>query len=977
MAEEDLRENPFRDEIYDYLLSMGYCQSKRADYDYQNAIDKAKLFEFLESSQKEQLKLFKATHGKGYKERFIKLLNDKINSRGLLQALHEQIEDYSSSTKFFLAFFKPNLEEMNDGFGLYDRNILSVHREFAYEDKEDSFRVDLAIFLNGIPIVMIELKKQTAGQRAGFEGTKQFKYTRNPDEPIFSFNRRTLVYLAMDEFEAFVSTRLDKKDTLFLPFNKGAEDEGAGNPIVEGQHCTHYVWEEILRKDMLLKIIREFMFIDDEGIMIFPRYHQLDAVLKIEADVRAIGIGGRYLVWHSAGSGKTKTIAWLAKRLINLPEIDTVVVISDRNVIDSQLGNEITTVDGKKGVARWIENNSAELLKAIQAGGYIVVTTLQKFPFILQQMEEKQKRKFAIIIDEAHSSAAGKTLSKVSETLSGKSLKDAVVSDEAYEEYEDSQGLLLKQESRIKSSSNISYFAFTATPKTETMELFGSRKEMGKQYFHKYAMKQAIQEGFILNPLAAYTTYNEKFEIKKKKDDNTEYESSSASAAILNYITSSDEVIDIKTEIIMKDFISKRIQWLSGKGKAMLITPSRKHAVCYKLAIDKYIEKNGYAFKAVAAFTGTIEIEGIKYTEENMNAVFKEKDIKKLISNNENVRIIVVADKLQTGFDETKLCILYVDKKLNSAVKAVQTLSRINRASAGKKTFILDFVNKAEEIKAYFKPYLGGELYLPPENETDPNLLFVKRDKLLDYYIFTIDQADRAYALIKDGNKHSGELTALFAQMKQNFNKLKKDQQKLFTAEISKFVKLFYYISTVYNTWNNDMKRLAVFLDALHNVLYQKASDTKINPDELVELVVYSAEKAVEDENLLGDTMEYSFDKISTESVIKEKSYSLIDEIIERINTRYGNYENASKEFNEIVDTLSNDNDMIVNIRDSSPSAYEAEAIDKIGQIFVNGILSSDEARSQFFAQISSDKDVLRTLAKAVIRRIQDGLIAS
>jgi type I restriction enzyme R subunit len=977
MAREDLKENPFRDEIYDYLLNSGYCPGKKTDYDFRNALDRARLFDFLESSQKEQLEQFKATHGKGYKDRFIKLLNDKINSRGLLLSLNEPIEDYTSSTRFYLAFFKPNLEGMSDGLSLYDKNILSINREFAYEDKEDSFRVDLAIFLNGIPIIMIELKKQTAGQRASFEGTNQFKYRRNPDELIFSFNRRTLVYLTMDEFEAFISTRLDQKNTVFLPFNRGSTDEGAGNPTVEGKHCTYYVWEEILPKDMLLKIIREFMFIDDEGVMIFPRYHQLDAVLKTEADVRTNGIGGRYLIWHSAGSGKTKTIAWLSKRLINLPEIDTVVVISDRTVIDSQLGNEITTVDGKTGVAQWIEDNSAELLKALQAGGYIVVTTLQKFPFILEQLKEQQQRRFAIIIDEAHSSAAGKTMSKISETLSGKSFKDAIISDEVYEEFEDSQGLLLKQENRIKATRNVSYFAFTATPKVETMELFGTRKEIGKQYFHKYSMKQAIQEGFILNPLAAYTTYNEKFEIKKKKNDDTEYESSRATAAILKHITSSPEVIDIKTAIIMEDFISKRISWLGGKAKAMLITPSRKHAVCYKLAIDKYIEKHGYAFKAVVAFTGTIEIDGINYTEENMNAGLKEKDIKKLISNHDQVRIIVVADKLQTGFDENKLCILYVDKKLNSSVKAVQTLSRINRAAEGKKTFILDFVNTAEEIQAYFKPYIGGELYLPAENETDPNILFGKRDKLLDYYVFTLNQADQGYALIKDGNKHSGELTSLFSQIKQNFEKLKEVEQQLFIAEAAKFIKLFYYISTVYNVWNNDMKRLAVFLDALHNVLNVKAQDAGINPDELVELVVYSAEKAIEDENLLGDSIEYSFDKISTESVVKEKSYSLIDEIIERINTRYGNYENASKELNEIVDTLSNDKDMIVNIRDSTPSAYEAEAIDKIGQIFVNRILSLDEEQSRFFAQISSDKDVLRTLAQAVIRRIQEGLRAS
>lgn len=977
MAGEDLRENPFRDEIFDYLLENGYTKSYKADYDYKNALDTAKLFSFLESSQKEQFAKFKSSYGSSYKERFIKLLNSKVDYRGLLAALNEQIEDYASSTKFSLAFFKPNMEIMDEGSAKYHNNILSVRREFSYEDKGESCRVDLAIFLNGIPIIMLELKKQTAGQKAGFEGTKQFRERRNPDELIFNFNKRTLVYFALDEFEAYIATCLNKKETKFLPFNKGSLDEGAGNPTKDGKHSTYYLWEEILQRDMLLKIIRDYMFIDEEGTMIFPRYHQLDAVLKLETDVKAQGIGGRYLVWHSAGSGKTKTIAWLSKRLINIPDINTVIVISDRSVIDSQLGNEITTVDGKKGVVKWIENNSKELLQALDAGQFIIVTTLQKFPFILEKFQDKHNRKFAIIIDEAHSSTAGKTMSKVSETLAGKTLKDAIISDEAYEELEDGQEILLKQERKIKSTTNVSYFAFTATPKTETMELFGTRNELGKKYFHKYSMKQAIQEEFILNPLAAYTIYNDKFEVKKKKEDDTEYNSAKAASSIINHITSSEEVIDIKTEIILEDFLSKRRNWLNGKAKAMIITPSRKHAVCYKLAVDKYIAKKTLDFKAVVAFTGNIELDGVKYTEENMNENFREKDIKRLIQNNDNARIIIVADKLQTGFDEKNLCVIYVDKKLNSAVKAVQTLSRINRPCKGKKTFILDFVNKTEDIKVYFEQYYGGGLYLPSENETDPNILFSKRDKLLDYYVFTLEQVGNVYALIIDYGKHSGKLTSIFSKIKERFSKLNEENQKLFVAEIAKFVKLFYYISTVYNVWNEDMKKFAVFLSALHNVLYQRKDDKKLNPDELVELVEFSTKKAMEETNLLINDIDFSLEKISTEASIKEERRSVIDEIIERINARYGNYDNGKIELTGIVAKLSGDKEMIANVRDSSPNAYEAEAIDKLGKIFINGILSSELERSQFYANISSDKDIIKQLANAVIRRIKDGLLAS
>ena len=424
MAEKDLRENPFRDEIFNYFLARGYSQSKRSDYDIANALDTAKLFEFLEASQPEELDKLKATYGAVYRDRFVKLLCEKINSRGLLAALNEKVEDYASNTAFSLAFYKSNMEEMTEGNALYEKNVFSVCREFVYEDKPDPFRVDLALFLNGIPIVMIELKKQTAGQKAAFEGTRQFRETRDPSQLVFSFNKRTLAYFAMDEMVAFVTTQLDKKDTRFLPYNMGSEDEGAGNPVTPGKHCTYYVWEQILQKDMLLRIIREFMFIDDAGKMIFPRFHQLRAVLRCEDDVKKNGVGHRYLIWHSAGSGKTKTIAWLAKRLINFKEINTVIVISDRTVIDGQLGAELKNVDGQKGVAQHIEDGSKGLAQRLKDGGYIIVTTLQKFRPILNEIKQFPDRKYAIIIDEAHSSTAGKSMSKASETLTGKSLQE-------------------------------------------------------------------------------------------------------------------------------------------------------------------------------------------------------------------------------------------------------------------------------------------------------------------------------------------------------------------------------------------------------------------------------------------------------------------------------------------------------------------------------------------------------------------------
>ena len=982
MAEKDLRENPFRDEIFNYFLNHGFVEGKKADYDYKHALDTAKLFQFLEDSQPEELKKFQKTYGAGWQARFVDLLCKKIEDRGLITALNEWVEDYASGAKFSLAFFKASLKSMTENQEQYEKNIFSIRREFIYEEKAEPYRVDLAIFLNGIPIVMIELKKQTAGQKAAFEGTKQFRTTRNPNELIFSFNRRTLAYFTLDEMVAFVTTRLDKQDTRFLPYNRGGEDEGAGNPVVPGKHCTHYIWEEILQKDMLLRIIREFMFIDDGGNMIFPRFHQLRAVLRCEADVMTNGVGGRYLIWHSAGSGKTKTIAWLAKRLINTPGINTVIVISDRTVIDGQLGTELKNVDGQKGVAQHIDTNSKDLLKRLNDGGYIIVTTLQKFRPILNEIRQFPTRNYAIIIDEAHSSTAGKSMSKASEMLTGMSLKEAADLDAVYDEMEDGQNQLIKAASAIRNTRNVSYFAFTATPKKETMELFGTRTEIGKSYFDKYSMRQAIEERFILNPLLCYTSYLDSYRIEKKKDDDTEYDSAKAQAAILNYVTTSNEVIDTKTQLMLDDFIDRRQNWLAGKAKAMIITPSRKHAVCYKLAVDAYLRKRGCNFRSCVAFTGTIELDGIKYTEETMNREFMENgvpyDIKAIIRNNDDLRIVIVADKLQTGFDENKLCVMYIDKKLGSGAKAVQTISRLNRPAKNKRTFVMDFVNDTEEIKAFFTQYYGGELYLPTENETDPNILFSKRDHILDYCVVTMLDVKNIYDLISSEEENSGELTSLLASIVRNYRGLEEKKGKVFLAELKKFSKLFYYISAVYNTWNPEMEKIAVVFSVIYNVLYEPDTTEAIDASELVELVEFSTKVAQEELTIELHAEDQAFDGISTNVAAADKTYSMIDEIIEKFNLRYADAEIIIK---DIMTALSDDQDLHSNVRDSSPSAYEAVVDERVDSTIMDGMFNSmmagDSERAEFYSELSENKPVKTQIRNSVIRRIKDFLLSA
>ena len=445
-------------------------------------------------------------------------------------------------------------------------------------------------------------------------------------------------------------------------------------------------------------------------------------------------------------------------------------------------------------------------------------------------------------------------------------------------------------------------------------------------------------------------------------------------------MSTTPEVIETKTQIMVDDFIERRLGWLGGTSKAMLICPSRKHAVCYKLAIDEYLKKRGCSFRACVAFTGTVELDGFKYTEEKMNEEFRENgvpyDIKTIIRNNDDLRFVIVADKLQTGFDENKLCVMYIDKKLGSGVKAVQTISRLNRPAKNKRTFVMDFVNDTEEIKGYFTQYYGGELFLPTDKETDTNILFEKRDHILDYCVVTLFDANKLYELISgDEEENSGAITSLIAGISRNFNALDEDKQKIFTAELKKFSKLFYYISAVYNNWNEDMERLAIVFNVLYNVLFEPDVVEKINPAELVELVEFSTKLAQEDLTIELKAENQAFDGISTDVALADKTFSLIDEIIEKFNSHYAN---AGVEMEEMIDDLFNDEDLRLNVKNSAPSAYESavseKLSDRISAHLLDGVMTDNKEKTEYYTALSADSNTKKQIGNRIIRRIKDFL---
>ncbi|MEY8860104.1 type I restriction endonuclease subunit R, partial [Tenacibaculum singaporense] len=655
--------------------------------------------------------------------------------KGTLSVLRNGFTDYG--VKFSMAFFKPESTLNPQAEYLYNTNHLSVTRQLYYQ-RNGKNSLDLVLSINGLPVATVELKNQFSGQNVT-NAKKQYIYDREPNEPIFQFKKRTLVHFAVDTDECFMTTKLAGKSTRYLPFNLG-NNNGAGNPQNKKGYRTAYLWEYVWAKDSFMDIIGKFLhlnveFFELDGVkkkketLIFPRFHQMDVVRKLTKDAKEKGAGQNYLIQHSAGSGKSNSIAWLSYRLSSLHNaenervFDSVIVITDRKVLDSQLQNTIYQFEHKQGVVQKIDKNSQQLADAITTGSNIIITTLQKFPFIIDKIGELQAKKYAVIIDEAHSSQGGEGTKKLKEVLSAKSLEEAIIEDASTGLDEDAEDQIRKSMEARGKQDNLSFFAFTATPKPKTIEVFGTPDIDGTpKAFHLYSMKQAIEEGFILDVLKNYTTYKTYFKLSKEIEEDPKVNKKQAARAIGRFMSLHPHNLAQKTEVIIEHFrqiVSKKI---GGKAKAMLVTGSRLHAVRYKEEFDSYIKAKGYTdIKTVVAFSGKVIYdaypEGV--TEVELNG-FKEKELPKKFASDE-YQLLLVADKYQTGFDQPLLHTMYVDKKL-SGVKCVQTLSRLNRMYAGKEdTFILDFANDTDDILASFQPYYELTTI---ESNTDPNQLY-------------------------------------------------------------------------------------------------------------------------------------------------------------------------------------------------------------------------------------------------------------
>lgn len=825
-----------------------YLLRENKVYDNVSCLDNELLFQFLEATQPKAVAKLKAFHKDLYEQKIIKRLNDQIQAKGVIEVLRKGITDGFTDTKLNLFYDKPVSAYNADANALYQANLFSVMRQ-VYFSPNDKKSLDMMIFINGIPVISFELKNELTKQNVQ-HAIKQYKLDRDPNEELFRLGR-LMVNFAVDTEEIWMCTQLKKEKSYFLPFNKGYNN-GAGNPPQDGIK-TDYLWKEILTKNNLTDIVQNFCqliteekeYLDEKGKiktrkekkLIFPRYHQLLAVRNLLADAQEKGSGQKYLIQHSAGSGKSNSISWLAHQLVGLHDksgkdniFDTVIVVTDRRVLDAQIRNNIKQFQQVNGVVEAITEGSKQLKEALEEGKKIIITTIQKFPHIVEEIGELPGTNFAIIIDEAHSSLSGQMARKLNETLSKLNLDQATQS-ELEEDLEDITSMVDVEDAEetitgedlirvlVKSRKllpNASYFAFTATPKNKTLELFGVPFEEGGKTkfraFHLYSMKQAIEEGFIMDVLQNYTTYQSYYALLKKIEDDPEYDKLKAQKKLKAYVESHEHAIKKKAILIVEHFMENviRKKRMGGFAKAMLVTSSRANAVKYKKAFDDYLHKINSPYKAIVAFSG--EIDG--QTEASLNG-FSSNSIPTEFEKNE-YRFLLVANKFQTGFDQPLLHTMYVDKKLGG-VNAVQTLSRLNRSHPLKKdTFVLDFANTAEDIEKAFKPYFESTIL---GEATDPNKLFDLQDSLDNYQVYTKEQVVEFSEKIL-ANVPVDQLHAMLDSSSAIFRSdLAEEQQADFRAKVKTYVRLYIFLSQIVPFENPYLERLYIFLNHLQNKL--------------------------------------------------------------------------------------------------------------------------------------------------------------
>lgn len=987
-------EAAFETAIEDHLLSSGgYKKGTPESFDRKRALDTGVLLEFIRETQPEEWDYLSGILKEKTEETLLDELCRALDSQyeGCLKVLRHGFKCYGKL--FRIAYFAPASGMNEDLSRKYESNRLTVTRQLRFSpDSEKSLDVTLSI--NGIPIATAELKNPMTGQ-TWRNAVHQYRHDRDPKEKIFRFNRRTLVHFAIDPDEVHMTTRLNGKETRFIPFNKG-RDNGSGNPDNPENYKTAYLWEEVLVRESFLDILARFIHIEikekkigDKKIktetIIFPRYHQLDCVRKLVSDTRTTGSGKNYLIEHSAGSGKSNTIAWLAHRLSSLYNtedekvFDSVVVVTDRVVLDHQLQDTIYQFEHKQGVVEKIEKDSGQLAESLKHGVPVIITTLQKFPFVTEKIGDLPKKKYAVIIDEAHSSQGGETATELKKVLSGSYIEEEASRNAEKNGLPDYEEEILRTMAKRGRQQNISFYAFTATPKYKTLEVFGVPGTIGKpEPFHLYSMKQAIEEGFILDVLQNYTTYKTYYRLVKSIEDDPEVDKKKAARALARFMSLHPHNIAQKTEVMIEHFRHFTMKKIGGRAKAMVVTSGRLQAVRYKQAFDKYIREQGYTdIKALVAFSGKVEdpdIHDAFYTETGMNNGIKETELPEKFASDE-YKVLLVAEKYQTGFDQPLLHTMYVDKRL-AGVHAVQTLSRLNRTHTGKEdTFVLDFVNEPEDILEAFKPYYEKTLV---GEQAEASQLYDLQARLDGYNVYfqpEIEEFARIFFSSKVTNavKTHKRLNACIDPAVGRFRNLDTEKREEFRKVLGAFRNLYAFLSQVIPFSDSDLEKLYTYLRFLQTKLPKRDEGPVYNIEDDVALEYYRLQKVHDQVHIyLGGAGTVDGPKDAGTGVVRDDTIEL-SQLIDILNDRFGtDFKPADQLFlDSIREDAVADKDLRQAAMANSMENFGYKFLGVLEDLFIERIEQNEEMTARFINEKEFKSVIGRNLLEKVYAQIR------
>ena len=986
----DITEKRFEMDIADFLLSPAGGYTGNHDvYDPRLGLFPATLCRFVQKTQPKEWARFVMQNQTEPERKFCLAFNNACDAEGLLSVLRHGFKHRGVS--FRVCYFRPESGLNQTAAALYAKNEITCNRQWFYS-AENHNSVDMVLAVNGIPVFAFELKNQYTGQNVE-NAKRQWMYDRDPREICFQFNKRILGFFCVDQLEVWMTTKLAGKDTFFLPFNQGSNgagnDGGKGNPANPDGYPTAYLWEQVFRKNSMMDILQKFIHATKDKKLVFPRYHQLDVVRKLLADVRANGAGHNYLIQHSAGSGKSNSIAWTAYRLASLhddenrPVFSSVIVVTDRTVLDAQLQETISGFDHTLGAVETIgeDKSSKDLRDAINEGRRIIVTTLQKFPVIYQEVDKAAGRNYAVIVDEAHSSQTGSSALKLKAALADteEALREYAELEGKAEEELDLNNKLLQEMLVQGKHQNLSFFAFTATPKAQTLEIFGTEWEDGSFHpFHVYSMRQAIEEGFILDVLQNYMTYATCFKIAKNTPENPELPESRATKIIRRYEKLHPYNISQKAQIIVETFRETTRHKIGGRGKMMVVTDSRLAAVRYFHAVKQYIADQGYfTMDVLVAFSGSVKDGDEEYTETGLNVRRDGSHISetqtKAEFHEDNFNILIVAEKYQTGFDEPLLHTMIVDKKLKG-VKAVQTLSRLNRTCPGKvDTFVLDFANKQEDILEAFQPFYQ-ETSL--EQEVNADLIYQTQKELRGYAIYSGNDIDAFINVWKQLDKKDGmgRMTSTLMPVAERYNLKNTEERYQFRRLVRSFLRWYSYVTQVVRMFDEETQKEYLFLGYLLGLLPADPIDP-IDLDGKLRLEYYKLQKTFEGAIQLQQ-LDGQYVPAKERGGAAQYPRSTLDEILEKINEKYkGNFTDADRVVIQTLhDKLITDQKLKDSARTTDPRIFtESIFPNAFGNVAMESYMESQESYSSLFEDQAKYNAVMSALAGMVYREMRSG----